>query len=68
MVSVAIAYGRGELAASLERLQESFFLGEHLLPVLSFDVEMKLKIRDIYTRGREVQKSNPPSSPPSSAP
>lgn len=56
MDAVRNTYDRGQLVASLERLQETFFLGEHLIPVISFEVDRKLKIRDVYTRGREVQQ------------
>ncbi len=56
MDSVRNTCARGQLIASLERLQETFFLGERLVPVLSFDVETRLRLGEVFTRSREMRQ------------
>ncbi len=48
MDSVHNAYTQGQLISALERLQETFFLGEYSLEVVLFPEEMKRVLRDLY--------------------
>lgn len=48
MRSVENAYDQGQLISALERLQETFFLGEYSLDVILFPEERKRVLRDLY--------------------
>ncbi|MFP4493959.1 MAG: hypothetical protein ACLFRP_08740 [Puniceicoccaceae bacterium] len=48
MNSVENAYEQGQLISALERLQETFFLGEYSLSVILFPEEKKRVLRDLY--------------------
>ena len=48
MTSVENAYEQGQLISALERLQETFFLGEYSLSVILFPEEKKRVLRDLY--------------------
>jgi len=48
MKSVENAYSQGQLISALERLQETFFLGEYSLDVVLFPEEQKRVLRDLY--------------------
>ncbi|MGB0371538.1 MAG: hypothetical protein ACPGN3_09310 [Opitutales bacterium] len=56
MSAVTASYTRGELFSALQRLQETFFLGEHLSPVILFDPEIKRELFDFYRDAREAKK------------
>lgn len=56
MNAVTASYTRGELFGALQRLQETFFLGEHLNPVILFDPEIKRELFDFYRDAREARK------------
>lgn len=49
-------YDAGELFSAMERLQETFFLGEYLPVVLSYPAERKRRILTLYRNVRELQK------------
>jgi hypothetical protein len=48
MDSVNNAYEQGQMISALERLQETFFLGEYSLEVVLFPEEKKRMLRDLY--------------------
>ena len=48
MEAVENSFAEGQLVSALERLQETFFLGEYSLPVLRFPEEKKRVLRDLY--------------------
>tara|TARA_R100000027_G_scaffold66532_1_gene62667 strand:+ start:3159 stop:5057 length:1899 start_codon:yes stop_codon:yes gene_type:complete len=48
MTSVNNAYDQGQLISALERLQETFFLGEYSLDVVLFPEEKKRVLRELY--------------------
>lgn len=56
MSSVQNAYNQGQLISALERLQETFFLGEYTLPVIRFPEEKKRVLRNLYQDLREARK------------
>jgi len=48
MDSVENSYDQGQMISALERLQETFFLGEYSLDVILFPEERKRVLRDLY--------------------
>jgi len=56
MRSVENAYNQGQLLSALERLQETFFLGEYTLPVIRFPEEKKRVLRDLHQDLQEARK------------
>jgi hypothetical protein len=56
MAAVETAYAENRLVSSLQRLQETFFLGEHLLPVLRFEYEKRQRILRTYQQMEEANK------------
>ncbi len=56
MDSVENAYEQGQMISALERLQETFFLGEYSLDVILFPEERKRVLRDLYFDIDEAQK------------
>ncbi|MEM0964646.1 MAG: hypothetical protein AAGJ81_00660 [Verrucomicrobiota bacterium] len=48
MRSVENAYEQGQMISALERLQETFFLGEYSLEVVLFPEEKKRVLRELY--------------------
>ncbi|GHC09720.1 hypothetical protein [Cerasicoccus arenae] len=55
MKTVDSLYASNELFGALERLQETFFLGEYEPDVLQFPAEKKRKLLDLYRKTRELQ-------------
>ncbi len=56
MGAVENAFAEGRLINALQRLQESFFLGEHLQPVQRFDYAKRQTLLDVYRRMEETRK------------
>lgn len=56
MQGVRASYADGQLVAALERLQESFFLGEFLPPVAQFEREKKQVLLNLYKQVDEARK------------
>ncbi|MBC2602108.1 hypothetical protein [Puniceicoccus vermicola] len=56
MDSVNNAYDQGQLISALERLQETFFLGEYSLEVVLFPEEKKRVLRELYFDLDEAQR------------
>lgn len=55
MDTVNSLYDSKELYGALERLQETFFLGEFTPEVLQFPAEKKRKLLELYRKTRELQ-------------
>ncbi|WP_309380326.1 hypothetical protein [Cerasicoccus frondis] len=55
MKTVESLYDSNELYGALERLQETFFLGEYQPEVLEFPAEKKRKLLELYRITRELQ-------------
>lgn len=55
MDTVDSLYNSNELYGALERLQETFFLGEYQPEVLQFPAEKKRKLHTLYRKLRELQ-------------
>lgn len=55
MQTVESLYASNELYGALERLQETFYLGEYLPEVLEFPADKKRKLLDLYRKTRELQ-------------
>ncbi|WP_309400370.1 hypothetical protein [Cerasicoccus maritimus] len=55
MKTVESLYESNELFGALERLQETFFLGEYQPEVLQFPAEKKRKLLELYRITRELQ-------------
>ncbi|WP_269537988.1 hypothetical protein [Cerasicoccus fimbriatus] len=55
MKTVESLYESNELYGALERLQETFFLGEYQPEVLQFPAEKKRKLLELYRITRELQ-------------
>ncbi len=56
MAAVEIALAEGRLVSSMQRLQETFFLGEHTLPVLKFPYEKRQELLGVYRKMEEASK------------
>jgi len=56
METVDAAYEAGERYAAMERLQETFFLGEHLPAVLHWDAGKKQGVHALYRDVRDLQR------------
>lgn len=54
MASVMNAYRDRQMVSALERLQETFFIGEFLPPVQLLDPQIKREFRSLYQNIREV--------------
>ncbi|MEO0795090.1 MAG: hypothetical protein AAFX93_08010 [Verrucomicrobiota bacterium] len=55
MRTVESLYASNELYGALERLQETFYLGEYTPEVLQFPAEKKRPLLDLYRKTRELQ-------------
>lgn len=55
MDTVNSLYDSNELFGALERMQETFFLGEFTPEVLEFPAEKKRKLLELYRKTRELQ-------------
>ncbi|MBC8010972.1 MAG: hypothetical protein H7067_12850, partial [Burkholderiales bacterium] len=56
MQSVRANYDDGQLVGALERLQETFFLGEYLPPVAQFEREKKQVLLNLYKQVDQARK------------
>jgi hypothetical protein len=56
MQGVRASYADGQLVGALERLQETFFLGEFLPPVAQFEREKKQVLLNLYKQVDEARK------------
>jgi len=56
MDTVRNTYANGDLYASLERLQETYFLGEYMPNVVQFSSEKKMNLLTLFRQTRELQK------------
>lgn len=56
MDTVRNTYDNGELYAALERLQETYFLGEYMPNVVQFESEKKQALLDLFRSTRDLQK------------
>ncbi|MCH2155890.1 MAG: hypothetical protein MK080_07800 [Opitutales bacterium] len=54
--SVQALYGREELFGALQRLQETFFLGEHLPEIRLFDTDKKVALHEFYRDARQARQ------------
>ncbi len=55
MRTVDSLYDSGELYAALERMQETYFLGEYMPQVIDYPEEKKRKLLELYRIVREVE-------------
>lgn len=56
MSAVENAYGRGERINALQRLQEAYFLGEHMPEVMLFDPESRTELHALYRDIRDARR------------
>jgi hypothetical protein len=56
MQGVRASFAEGQLVSALERLQETFFLGEFLPPVAQFEREKKQVLLNLYKQVDEARK------------
>lgn len=56
MAAIIDSYQTGNQMAALERMQETFFLGEHSPKLLLFDQEKRRQLNEVYRAAREVQQ------------
>jgi hypothetical protein len=56
MQGVRASYADGQLVGALERLQETFFIGEFLPPVAQFEREKKQVLLNLYKQVDEARK------------
>lgn len=56
MVAVETSFAEGRLVNALHRLQETFFLGEHLFPVQRFDYSKRQQVLQVYQKMEEARK------------